>query len=821
MGGMGTGRCGYRMVLGLAFLLALLAGGGDNLPLLTAQETPTPAAAIAPAVTVRADNRQPAAASSYTVGFTAAAALPPGQSHPIILTLHEDIGVPPQLNPQGIRITADRVADLDGTARGSGAGRPLDLTLRGQDDPRDPAVITLYLGDMGAVDGLQQIAAGARVSITFSVGVGLSNPAEGGHFPWTVQVGQDAEPVAAAHPEALVRQAFGEAAMPATADDLITGLLIDREVVLSSASAGRGTDLVAIGRGFKNDTTLTFWRDGNFNGTREANESVLCVTQVGRDDIGSCAFPVQSPPFVPGAGDCVIRAADPVSEPNCNLVNAADGRGQSATLVLAGDNLADVEDMPILELDGQVRAEFSSGHQILIHLADFPPGALAAVALSGQAVVFPNLSVGAGGALTFSVAAPPELRTGRHDLRVAVTRRDNGDEFAARATVIVVSGPVVRAAPGAVVPNQRIHLTGNGFSLADDAGEPVTIAAITLNGDPIDAGRIYGGGGAGGSGDIGVDVHGNWSATLDLPVNRATTTPGKVELRVRDSRGRAGSVEVLIAPRELTIAPAWGRVGSVVTVTGRHFPSRNDLGSSLLLQVIYDAGRSQELATAAPDGNGYFAVELRVPRAAAIPSTNQVRVEFRDDDGALVSTLAAHDVPGAALTLTPNAGPPGTLVTVAGQGFREFVPAQWVKVGSLEVTPAPRPATDGQGNVTMQFPLPGLEAGVQTVQLAVAGVTASAEFAVTPLNAAVGAATPTAAALSNLGGWLRRVFHFDNATKEWTFYDPEVAAVSTLDNLVAGESYWVLAAETAEVILNGKTRLLTCAGGNCWNLVVW
>lgn len=820
MGGMGTGLCGYRIVvLGLAFLLALLAGGGDNLP-LAAQETPRPAAVIEPAVTVRADNRQPAAASSYTVGFTAAVDLPPGQSHPIILTLHEDIGVPPQLNPQGIRITADQVSDLDGTARGAGAGRPLDLTLTGQDDPRDPAVITIYLGDMGASDGLQQIAAGARVTITFSGGVGLSNPAEGGRFLWTVQVGNDAEAVAAAHPEALVRQAFGEPAMPAAAADLITGLLVDREVVLSSPSAGRGTELVAIGRGFKNDTTLTFWRDGNFNGVRESNESVLCVTQVGRDDIGSCSFPVQSPPFAPGAGDCVIRAADRVSEPNCNLVNAVDGRGQSATLVLAGDNLADVDDIPILELDGLVQAEFGSGHQILIHLADFPPGELASVAISGQSVAFPNLTVGAGGALTFSVAAPPELRTGYHDLRVAVTRRDNGEEFAARATVIVVSGPVVRATPWDVLPNQRIHLTGNGFSLAD-GGEPVTIAAITLNGDPIDAGRIYGGGGSGRSGTIGVDVHGNWSATIDLPVNRSTTTPGKVELRVRDSRGRAGSVEVVIEPRELTVTPAWGRVGSTVMIEGRHFPGRNDQGSSLLLQVIYDAGRSQALATAAPDERGYFTAEVRVPRAAGIPSTNPVRVEFRDDDGALVSTLAAHDVPGAALTLSPSAGPPGTAVTVAGQGFREFVPAQWVKVGSLEVTPAPRPATDGQGRVTMQFPMPGLAAGTQTVQVAVAGVTASAEFTVTPLTAAVGAATPAAAALADLGGRLRRVFHFDNATKEWTFYDPEVAAVSTLDNLVAGESYWVLVGETAEVILNGKSRQLTCAGGNCWNLVVW
>lgn len=814
---MAKGRCGYRIILGLAFLLAWAAGGGAMPPPLIAQEEMP----LMPAATIAADNRQPAAASQYTVAFTAAADLPPGSDQPIILTLHEDIGVPPGINPQEVRITASHLADMDGTARGSGSGPPLDLALSGHTDPRDPTIITLFLGDLSPSDGLQQIAAGAEVSIIFSVRAGLSNPAEGGRFSWTVQVGNAADPVAAAHPDSLVRQAFGEPAMPATADALITGLLVDREVVLSSPSAGRGTDIVAIGRGFKNDTTLTFWRDGNFNGARDGGESILCVTTVGRDDIGSCAFPVQSPPFVPGAGDCAIRAAGVISNPDCNLVNAADGRGASATLVLAGDNLADVDDIPILELDGLVQAEFSSAHRILIHLAHFPPGRLSAVELAGRPVAFPALSVGAGGTLSFTIAAPPDLRTGHRDLRVAIIRQDNGAEFAARATIAVVSGPVMRATPWEVLPNQRLHLAGNGFTIAAaDAEEPVTIAAITINGHPVAAGRISGGA-TGNRETIAVDAHGNWSATIDLPVNQATTTPGEVEIRARDSHGRAASVIVDVEPRQLTVTPAWGRVGSTVTIEGRHFPGRNDQGSSLLLQVIYDAGVSQTLTTAAPDGKGAFSAEIRVPRAAAIPSTNTVRVEFWDDDGVLVSTIAAHDVPGAALTLSPAAGPPGTVVTAAGQGFREFVPVQAVKVGSLEVTPAPRPSTDAQGQVTMQIQIPGLDAGVQTVQLAVAGTTASTEFTLTPSGAAVGAATPPAAALTNLGDRFLRAFHFNNATKSWTFYDPAAAAASTLPNFIAGESYWILVSETTAAILNGKTRPLTCVAGNCWNLLVW
>ena len=75
--------------------------------------------------------------------------------------------------------------------------------------------------------------------------------------------------------------------------------------------------------------------------------------------------------------------------------------------------------------------------------------------------------------------------------------------------------------------------------------------------------------------------------------------------------------------------------------------------------------------------------------------------------------------------------------------------------------------------------------------------------------------------VANLGNRFVRSFHFDNDTKTWEFYDPAAGDASTQDNLISGESYWVLVTETTEAILNGKTRQLTCVRGNCWNLIVW
>ena len=82
-----------------------------------------------------------------------------------------------------------------------------------------------------------------------------------------------------------------------------------------------------------------------------------------------------------------------------------------------------------------------------------------------------------------------------------------------------------------------------------------------------------------------------------------------------------------------------------------------------------------------------------------------------------------------------------------------------------------------------------------------------------------------AEALAPLGDKLAAVLYFDNISKEYMFYDhrPEFAGLNTLEELVAGESYWLIVTDDFEDIpLGGKLRSLTCnAAGNCWNLIVW
>jgi hypothetical protein len=76
-----------------------------------------------------------------------------------------------------------------------------------------------------------------------------------------------------------------------------------------------------------------------------------------------------------------------------------------------------------------------------------------------------------------------------------------------------------------------------------------------------------------------------------------------------------------------------------------------------------------------------------------------------------------------------------------------------------------------------------------------------------------------AGALWPLGDNLVRVFHFDNATKEWAFYDPRpaFASASTLTELVEGQAYWVEVKTDQTAILG--SRIITFIEG--WNLIPW
>ena len=70
---------------------------------------------------------------------------------------------------------------------------------------------------------------------------------------------------------------------------------------------------------------------------------------------------------------------------------------------------------------------------------------------------------------------------------------------------------------------------------------------------------------------------------------------------------------------------------------------------------------------------------------------------------------------------------------------------------------------------------------------------------------------------------LIRIFRFDNTNKTWEFNDKreEFGDANTLDELISGGVYWLLIDQDVELDVDGVLLILTCTGGDCWNLVVW
>ena len=777
--------------------------------------------------TVRAASRTPAAITGYEVTFTIPCDLP-SNADSIVMVLHEDIGVPRGINPFAVRIRHSS----NGT---NGSLIPaVDVSLKDQDDPRRPTTITIILG-VNPNNGTNGISPGDEVTVTFDKAAGISNPTEGGAFSWKVGVNTDDNLVDAEHPKQEVIDAFTEA----STDDATVGLLVDWEIQSSHEKVHRGEEVTVIGRGYKNGTTLTFWRDENFDGVRDRDEEMLCQVNVENNDIGYCTFTVNKPPFAGIFGECktvaVTKNADgskdyaaarkAADNANCNFINGVDGLNHTSIWVReeskAKEGVFTLNDLPqVLELEGYLAAEVGASRRLSVQMQDFPEGTLTALDIGGVPIKLNTLrdtKVPVSGSLYFTVDLPGGVRRGYQSLRVVVTRKDKDDtepKYEVQTVLWVEPDAIVTALPDQALPNQRLHLEGRGFLVEGNQDE---IASISIGGHYLDLSRVNGG-----EGPAPIDRHGNWRGFVDLPINAATTTPGTKELRIVDRQGRGGTVEVTIPPREVTVAPIWGRPGSIVTVIGKGFPSRNDNGSNVNLQIRYQSSVGYAVASAEADGSGNFSGEIRVPLRTPAPSSNFVTVTFDDDDGTRVITTARHEVPGAAITVNPEAGPPGTPVSLAGQGFRKFTKVNSATIGALDVTPGGTVTTDANGDFSLTFLAPGVGVGSQTVRVTVAGVTASAPFHLSPSGVAAGTPVPVAEALERLGDKLLRVFHFNNDSKVWTFYDPELAEnENTQHVMITGETYLVLVRETVGAILNGQTRQLTCHQGNCWNQIIW
>ena len=744
----------------------------------------------------------------------------------ITFVVEDDMGVPSTINPNTVSITGM------GTSAGSGSQTaPPNGVIVEEDTDAETYEITVFIGDMSTAadeateDGL---AAGAA-TVVFRQNAGFTNRTEGGTDDWSF---------------------FTATTGSSSSTTEIGSYTVPFLVELSSYKDGRGEEIVAFAYGFKNGTTVRFWRDQNGDGVIDTNEPDLCNATASGDDIAECSFTLANPPFVGGHGRMDTARG-------VNYINAVDGRGNTGTK----------SRLHMLELEPSITItpkQGAPGDSINVQVLDLEENdRIAWIRLArrdalcgsgGETSADANNcagffdtgsnSAGANGVLSFSFEIPSSvdgraISPGIQDLRVdTVGGKD------ANTNIAIATGELQLSSTD-VLPNQRVSISASGFTkssnnMGDRAAwfggkRPDSLGAddhecsgqamqgsVKLGGQDIPWNRINDGDG------IEVTSGGTWSAPLDFPVNRTTTVAGTYELRIVDCRGGIATVDLTFPQREVTLSPEEGGVGSEVVISGKNFPVENDHSPTKAyeVQVIYDADVEEEEDDVDPNAVGSFTIILEVPEDATIPSNNTVSVEFTDDNRAPVLETFTHRIPQGTISFDRNTGPENSVLTVEAKGFARYTSMDKVEFGDRDILPIPKPSTDTNGNGEFQIRIPGADPGIFIIRVEIADVVATHTFTVTEGGGAEDAEVETVLANVISAEALDRVFRFDNSTKSWEWYisDPAFSASNNLGGLSSGDLVYIKVTKDVTADVLGTSITLTCTNAgtdteDCWNLV--
>ena len=512
---------------------------------------------------------------------------------------------------------------------------------------------------------------------------------------------------------------------------------------------------------------------------------------VGSDDKAPVTFEVTSPTFKPG---------------NVNYICMKDGENRQSST-----------DVELFKLEPSIRvvpAAVSSGDTVTVFAQDFPnTGAgFTGLKLGGVDRYSDSRASGTGisgdGSATATFTVPGDIRD---TVRVDATWGDTTEN-----KTIVISPSALSLSRDAVLPNEDITLTGNGFG----GSANIAVSDITVDNVPVKVDED-----SADNGVVSVSNSGQFVATITLwPADEDSTNPTLISgthiIRVKDSKGFLGEATVTIAEPAITVTPEIAGPRDYVTITGVNWPvdnPENPLNRAIEI-TVEDSGRGR-LYTVFADNAGRFVVEHRVNRNVAIPSTNQLKAKYKD-----VVKVGSFATPASTIAVTPAEAQPGDMISIAATNLPVYTAADHVKIGGTELE-IRNANTDIDGNITIDNLLvPGLDPGTYSVLLDVHGTIAIGSLTVQPEDSAAGAAAELPGALEALDDSLVRVFHFNDVDKSWDFFDPrpDFAELNTLGSMVNGAPYWVLVSEGQEnVVLNNKTRAFTCVGGDCWNQLVW
>ena len=390
-----------------------------------------------------------------------------------------------------------------------------------------------------------------------------------------------------------------------------------------------------------------------------------------------------------------------------------------------------------------------------------------------------------------------------------------GEKGPNAATKITVKPAGLTLTRNEALPNQSITIQGSGFSNTSVINpENITIDDVPLM---VDADSLR-------DDVVKISNGGQFVATIYLWPESGTTNPALVTgihtIRVEDNVGFVGTTPLTILEPMISVVPLVAGPRDIVVIRGENFPVDNLEGGAVDPVDITVKDSRERNYSEIPDGSGRFVVEHRVSSNVAIPSVATIKATY----GSEITKTGSFDVPEAIITVEPALAAPGESLTLSVGGMPVYASVDSITIGGRETLGNQNINTDREGAVTAEgIVVPGLDPGIFSVQLEVNDIVAIGQVEIVS-EGPTGLANPLPGAMEAIGDELVRVFYFNGVDKTWSFFDPrpEFDGLNTLTSMVSGQPYWILVSEDVDdVVLNNKTRNLTCVGGDCWNQLVW
>ena len=270
------------------------------------------------------------------------------------------------------------------------------------------------------------------------------------------------------------------------------------------------------------------------------------------------------------------------------------------------------------------------------------------------------------GSLTFSAAIPEEVLIGPQYLVVNIE-----NIFYSRTQVDVRPIPLLISST-TVVPHQDIWVMGRGFTTRADKNKPTyTIVetrpdGVTIGGQRVLAPHV------GFPAKLGAD--GSIFFKLTVPELESTSTPGQVELRVTDSKGRVGTAVLTVPTPTLSTVPTSSYPGQNLTFSIAGLPATNsEFNTTNYVDLRYryavdSSGvrfASIPIGRYASNGTGDISGIFDVPKAARLLSSNYIDAVPTYGEGRSFS----HKISGRTIKIEPTSGLPGHSAVVTLNGM--------------------------------------------------------------------------------------------------------------------------------------------------------